>query len=79
LSEEVVLSLLDASHDRWKNDREGWVTLEHDGISWRVHYRHGELLEVGWWRRCCLPGCEYRRPVGARRGKRAAPGGPFHD
>jgi hypothetical protein len=49
VTEEDVVALLDAKHDRWKGDREGWVTLEHCGISWRVHYRRGELLEVGWW------------------------------
>jgi hypothetical protein len=49
LTEEDVLSLLDDQHDGWKVDREGWVTLERGGIAWRVHYRRGELLEVGWW------------------------------
>ena len=49
LTEEGVLSLLDAKHEGWKADREGWVTLEHRGIAWRAHYRRGRLLEVGWW------------------------------
>lgn len=49
LTEEDVLCLLDVRQERWKGDREGWVTLEHGGIAWRVHYRHGEILEVGWW------------------------------
>jgi hypothetical protein len=49
LTEEDVLSLLDARHGGWASDREGWVTLEHQGIAWRVHYRRGELVEVGWW------------------------------
>ena len=49
LTEEVVLSLLDAKHGGWKGHREGWVTVEHCGVAWRVHYRRGELLEVGWW------------------------------
>jgi hypothetical protein len=49
LTEEEVLSLLDGRHVRWRGDREGWVSLKHCGIAWRVHYRRGELLEVGWW------------------------------
>ena len=49
LSEEEVLVLLDAQHDGWRGDREGWVTLECRAIMWRIHYRRGELLEVGWW------------------------------
>lgn len=48
-SEEYLLALLDARHPGWKNDREGWVTLEWWDVAWRVHYRRGELLEVGWW------------------------------
>lgn len=48
-SEEYLLALLDARHPGWKSDSEGWVTLERCGVAWRVHYRHGELLEVGWW------------------------------
>jgi hypothetical protein len=49
LTEEEVLSLLDAKLDGWRRDREGWVTVERDGMAWRIHYRRGELLEVGWW------------------------------
>ena len=49
LNEEEVLSLLDAERGGWRGDREGWVTIEHDGLEWRVHYRRGRLLEVGWW------------------------------
>jgi hypothetical protein len=49
LTEEDVYSLLDARRDAWRDDRAGWVTLEHCGIAWRVHYRRGEVLEVGWW------------------------------
>lgn len=49
LTEVAVLSLLDAQHDGWKSDREGWATLEGRGIAWRAHYRRGRLLEVGWW------------------------------
>lgn len=49
LTEEAVLPLLDAQHDGWKGDREGWVTLETGGIAWRAHYCRGRLLEVGWW------------------------------
>lgn len=49
LAEEEVLALLDAKHERWKRDREGWVTLERSGIMWRVHYCRGELVEAGWW------------------------------
>lgn len=48
-SEDNLLVLLAARHPRWKDDREGWVSLEQCGVAWRVHYRHGELLEVGWW------------------------------
>lgn len=49
LTVEETLALLDAQHNGWKRDREGWVTLERCGIMWRVHYRRGELLEAGWW------------------------------
>jgi hypothetical protein len=49
LTQEQVLSLLDSHNDRWKADREAWVTLECHGIAWRVHYQRGKLLEVGWW------------------------------
>jgi hypothetical protein len=48
MTEEEVLSVLDVEHEGWKGDREGWVTVER-GIAWRVHYRRGELLEIGWW------------------------------
>ena len=49
LTEEELLSLLDVERRGWERDREGWVTVEHGGIAWRVHYRRGRLLEVGWW------------------------------
>lgn len=49
LGEEEVLALLDTEHTGWKSDREGWVTLELRGVTWRVHYRRGRLLEIGWW------------------------------
>jgi hypothetical protein len=49
VTDEEVLSMLDARHDGWTRDREGWVTLERDGIAWRVHYRRGQLVEMGWW------------------------------
>jgi hypothetical protein len=49
LTEEELLSLLDAKLGGWKRDREGWVTVERDGMAWRIHYRHGEILEIGWW------------------------------
>ena len=48
-SGEDCLALLDGERSGWRRDREGWVTLERSGIKWRVHYRRGELLEIGWW------------------------------
>jgi hypothetical protein len=49
LTGEQVRAVLDARHDGWKRDREGWVKLELSGVMWRVHYRRGELIEVAWW------------------------------
>lgn len=49
LTQEQVLPLLESHNDRWEADREAWITLEHRGIAWRVHYRRGKILEVGWW------------------------------
>jgi hypothetical protein len=66
LSEEDVLSLLDPEHRGWRSDREGWVTVNRCGVAWRVHYRRGELLEVGWW------GTLGRVPAWQGRGRAAA-------
>lgn len=52
LTRQDVLCLLDSQHSVWKGDREGWVTLQHRGIPWRVHYRRGELLD--WTARASL-------------------------
>ena len=49
LTEEEALSLLDAKISGWKRDRDPTVTVERDGMAWRIHYRRGKLLEVGWW------------------------------
>ena len=56
MTEEEVLSVLDVEHAGWKGDREGWVTVERGAIAWRVHYRRGELLEIGWWGTARAPG-----------------------
>lgn len=49
ITEEDVVCLLDAQRGGWMADRVGWVTIKHRGIAWRVHYRRGELVDVGWW------------------------------